>query len=159
MMPGPLVDRILKDVREAGVQYYRLIMLVGSASSGKTTALQEVHRHTEAPLVNVNLEMSRLMLDLTERQRALRLPRILADLVASHDADLVLLDNFEMLFDVSLQQDPLKILQGVARNRTVVAAWCGSIVDGHLTYAAPDHPEYKRYPAKDFLAVNMEAGA
>ncbi|SHK90158.1 hypothetical protein SAMN02745216_04281 [Desulfatibacillum alkenivorans DSM 16219] len=158
-MPGPLVDRILKDVREAGVQYYRLIMLVGSASSGKTTALQEVHRHTEAPLVNVNLEMSRLMLDLTERQRALRLPRILADLVASHDADLVLLDNFEMLFDVSLQQDPLKILQGVARNRTVVAAWCGSIVDGHLTYAAPDHPEYKRYPAKDFLAVNMEAGA
>jgi ABC-type hemin transport system ATPase subunit len=66
------------------------------------------------------------MLDLTERQRALQLPRILAEIVGVSAADVVLLDNVEVLFDVSLKQDPLRLLQGLSRNRTVVAAWSGS---------------------------------
>jgi len=28
-----------------------------------------------------------------------------------------------------------------------------------LVYATPDHPEYKRYPLRDFLVVNPEAVA
>ncbi|WP_211482841.1 BREX-3 system P-loop-containing protein BrxF [Desulfatibacillum alkenivorans] len=145
----------MKNVDQAAGQYYRLILLVGPSCSGKTTTLQEIHRRTEAPLINANLELARRMLDLTDRQRALRLPRILADLVAVHDADLVLLDNFEILFDTSLKQDPLKILQSISRNQTMIAAWNGSVKDGQLIYAEPDHPEYKRYPAKDFLSVAM----
>jgi hypothetical protein len=27
----------------------------------------------------------------------------------------------------------------------------------YLIYATPDHPEYKRYPVRDFLVVNPEA--
>jgi len=71
-------------------------------------------------------------------------------------AALVLLDNIEILFDVHLKQDPLRLLQGLSRNRTVVAAWNGSIVDGHMTYAVPDHPEYRRYPIRDFLVASPE---
>jgi hypothetical protein len=37
-----------------------------------------------------------------------------------------------------------------------VAAWNGSIVDGHMTYAVPDHPEYRRYPIRDFLVASPE---
>ena len=64
--------------------------------------------------------------------------------------------NIEILFDVSLKQDPLRLLQGLSRNKTVVAAWNGSIVDNSLTYAAPAHPEYRRYPARDFLVASPE---
>ena len=71
-------------------------------------------------------------------------------------AGLVLLDNIEILFDVHLKQDPLRLLQGLSRNKTVVAAWNGSIVDGHMTYAVPDHPEYRRYPIRDFLVASPE---
>ena len=53
------------------MMYFRLILMVGPAGSGKTSALQEVSARTSAPLVNVNLELSRRMLDLTERKRAL----------------------------------------------------------------------------------------
>ena len=126
--------------------------------------MQEVSASTSAPLVNVNLELSRRMLDLTERQRALQLPRLLGEIVgeATDDlpaatitaqAGLVLLDNIEILFDVHLKQDPLRLLQGLSRNKTVVAAWNGSIVDGHMTYAVPDHPEYRRYPIRDLIIV------
>ena len=57
---------------------------------------------------------------------------------------------------LGLKQDPLKLLQGISRNKTVVAAWNGTIVDDYFTYAAPGHPEYRRYPMRDFLVVSPE---
>ena len=158
-MAEPLADRVMKRIGQAAELYHRLVMLVAPAGAGKTAALQDVHERTAAPLVNVNLELSRRMLDLTERQRALQLPRLLAEIVGASAADVVLLDNVEVLFDVSLKQDPLRLLQGLSRNKTVVAAWSGSIDGEHMVYATPDHPEYKRYPLRDFLVVNPEAVA
>jgi len=158
-MAEPLADRVIRRIGQAAELYHRLVMLVAPAGAGKTAALQDVHERTMAPLVNVNLELSRRMLDLTERQRALQLPRLLAEIVGASAADVVLLDNVEVLFDVSLKQDPLRLLQGLSRNRTVVAAWSGSIDGEHMVYATPDHPEYKRYPLRDFLVVNPEAVA
>ncbi|MBW2063288.1 MAG: hypothetical protein JRI95_17235 [Deltaproteobacteria bacterium] len=68
-----------------------MILMVGPAGSGKTSALQEVsvstslpacgHAQAGAPLVNVNLELCRRMLDLSVRQRALQLPRLLGEIV------------------------------------------------------------------------------
>jgi hypothetical protein len=152
-MAEPLADRVIKSIDQAAELYHRLVMLVAPAGAGKTAALQDVHERTAAPLVNVNLELSRRMLDLTERQRALQLPRLLAEIVGAFAVDVVLLDNVEVLFDVSLKQDPLRLLQGLSRNKTVVAAWSGSIDGEHMVYATPDHPEYKRYPLQDFLVV------
>jgi len=158
-MVEPLADRVIRRIGQAAELYYRLVMLVAPAGAGKTAALQDVHERTTAPLVNVNLELSRRMLDLTERQRALRLPRLLAEILRASAADVVLLDNVEVLFDLSLKQDPLRLLQGLSRNKTVVVAWSGSIDGEHMVYATPDHPEYKRYPIRDFLVVNPEAVA
>jgi hypothetical protein len=158
-MAEPLADRVIRRIGQAAELYHRLVMLVAPAGAGKTAALQDVHERTMVPLVNVNLELSRCMLDLTERQRALQLPRLLAEIVGASAADVVLLDNVEVLFDVSLKQDPLRLLQGLSRNKTVVAAWSGSIDGEHMVYATPDHPEYKRYPLRDFLVVNPEAVA
>ena len=153
-MAEPLVDKVLRKIGEARELYYRLILVVGPAGSGKTKALQEVSVSTSVPLINVNLELSRRMLDLTERQRALQARKLLGEIVGEVAGNLVLLDNIEILFDVHLKQDPLRLLQGLSRNKTVVAAWNGSIVDDRLTYAVPDHPEYRRYPIRDFLAVS-----
>ena len=171
-MAEPLADRVIRRIGQAAELYHRLVMLVAPAGAGKTAALQDVHERTGAPLVNVNLELSRRMLDLTERQRALQLPRLLAEIVSASATDLlaprseaarqagvVLLDNIEVLFDVSLKQDPLRLLQGLSRNKTVVAAWSGSIDGKQMIYATPDHPEYRRYPLRDFLVVNPDANA
>ncbi len=156
-MAEPLEGRILQKIGEAHELYHRLILVVGPAGSGKTSALRKVSAATSTPLLNVNLELSRRMLDLTERQRALRLPRLLREIAGKAEGDLVLLDNIEILFDVRLKQDPLRLLQGLSRNKTVVAAWNGSVADGHMTYAVPDHPEYRRYPIRDFLVASPEA--
>lgn len=159
LMAQSFSNRVIQSIGQAAELYHRLVLLVTPAGTGKTATLQDVHDRTGAPLCNVNLELSRRMLDLTERQRALQLPRLLAEIVGASAADVVLLDNVEVLFDVSLKQDPLRLLQGLSRNKTVVAAWSGSIDGEHMVYATPDHPEYKRYPIQDFLVVNPEAVA
>jgi hypothetical protein len=132
-------------------------LIVAPAGAGKTGALQEVAKHISARYVNVNLELSRRLLELTQRQRKLLLPRILDDIVGEHDDQTVVLDNLEILFDPALQLHPLRCLQEVSRHRTIVAAWNGTLASGHLTYATPDHPEYRRYPIDDLIAVCPEA--
>jgi len=87
-MTEPLADQVLRKIGEARELYHRLILTVGPAGSGKTKALQEVSASTSAPLVNVNLELSRRMLDLTERQRALQLSRLLDEIVGEATGEL-----------------------------------------------------------------------
>ena len=155
-MAEPLGDQIMRKVKQAEELYHRLILVVALAGAGKTTALQDVRDRTGAPLVNVNLELSRRMLELTEHQRALQLPRLLREIVSNGDDEMILLDNIEVIFDVSLKRDPLRLLQGLSRSKTLVAAWNGTIVEDSLTYAAPAHPEYRRYPMRDFLVASPE---
>jgi hypothetical protein len=155
-MAEPLSDRVIQRIGEASELYHRLVILVAPAGAGKTAALHDVHKRIDTPLINVNLELSRRMLELTERQRALQLPRLLSEMVNASQKGVILLDNIEVLFDVSLKQDPLRLLRGLSRNKTVVAAWSGSVDGKHIFYATPDHPEYRRYPVRDFLIVNPE---
>jgi hypothetical protein len=152
-MAEPVADRVVRAIEQAAELYHRLVLLVAPAGTGKTSVLQDVHKRTAALLFNVNLEISLRMLDLTERQRALQLPRLLAGMVGTAVDGVVLLDNIEVLFDVSLKQDPLRLLLGLSRSRTVVAAWSGSVEGERLVYATPDHTEFRRYPLGDFLAV------
>jgi hypothetical protein len=152
-MAEPLADQIIGQIKHATELYHRLVLVVAPAGAGKTTALQDVQERAGAPLINVNLELSRRMLDLTESQRALRLPRLLMEIVNDAAGDVVLLDNIEILFDVSLKQDPLRLLQGLSRNKTIVASWNGMSVKGRLEYGEPWHEEFKCYAKEDLKGI------
>ena len=156
-MAEPLADQVMRRIDQAGENYHRLLVVAALAGGGKTAALREVSARTGVALLNVNLDLSRRMLDLTERQRPLQLPRLLGESVEGVKSNVVLLDNIEILFDVSLKQDPLRLLQNLSRNKTLVVAWNGSIDRGFLPYATPDHPEYRRYPIRDLFVVGPQS--
>ena len=147
-MAESLAEQILGKIAVIPELYHRLMIVAAPTGFGKTRTLQEVHQRTSAPLINVNLELSRRMLDLTARQRSLQLPRLLGEMIDEIKENTILLDNIEILFDVALKQDPLRLLQGLSRNKTIVVSWNGSIENDFLTYAVPGHPEYRRYPTR-----------
>jgi len=153
----PLADQVIQRINEADELYYRLALLVAPSRAGKTRALQAVAERVGGSLINLNLELSSRMLELTERQRVLQLPRLFSQVVDKSTGNVILLDNIEILFDISLKQDPLRLLQALSRNKVVVAAWNGSVINGQLIYGSPDHAEYKRYPVRDFLVISPEA--
>jgi hypothetical protein len=137
-------------------EYYRLVLVVGPARSGKTTALTDLSKRHGWPRLNVNLLLSEKLLDLTQRQRAIGVSRILDDIVRAQQSDVVLLDNIELLFAKELEQDPLRLLQSLSRNRTIVAAWPGHLDGDALSYAEPSHPEIKRYQAPQAVIVGSD---
>ncbi len=156
-MTEMLFDQLVEKIKEAPSLYNRLVLVVALSGAGKTSALREAQQSLGVPLLNVNLEIARRMLELTDRQRSLQVPRLLEDILRKAGSDIVFLDNIEILFEVSLKQDPLRLLQGISRNRTIVAAWNGQIKDNYLVYATPEHPEYKRYPTHELLIVTSNS--
>jgi hypothetical protein len=150
-MPEPIAEQIVRQAKAADQSYYRLVLVV--ATAGKTRAMRDAASQLGITVINLNLELSRRMLDLTERQRSLQLPRLLDAIVNGAPGKVVFLDNLEMLFDTTLKQDPLRLLQSVSRNRSIVATWNGKVEKEYLTYATPGHPEYRRYPAAGLTIV------
>ncbi len=151
-------DAVLEQVSKAGELYHRLVLLVAPSGAGKTEVLDAVCSTLSASAINVNLELSKSMLDLTTKQRALRAPSILSGIVEKTRGEIALLDNLEVLFDLSLHLDPLRLLKDLSRSRTVVASWNGSINERGLSYGEPDHPEYRLYGPSDidFLYTTSE---
>lgn len=157
-MAEPIHEIVKRSLQAAEGLYHRLVLLVGESGSGKTGVLRDIAAEFGSSVVNVNLALSSELLELTEKQRSLRLPGIL-DQIADQAQAPVVLDNIEILFDKNLRQDPLRLLQGISRNRAVVASWNGTMNSGRLVYAETGHPEYRNYDSVDALIVGMDGTA
>ncbi len=152
------VNAILEQAANADQLYHRLVLLVSPSGSGKTGLLGNVCSVLQVPCVNVNLQLSKGLLDSTAKQRAVHAASVLTEIVEREAGSTAVLDNLEVLFDRSLQLDPLRILKDMSRHRTIVASWNGSINERGLVYGEPDHPEYRQYaPGEiDFLYTTSE---
>ena len=148
-----LADEIHAQLEGARSLYNRLVLVVGPAGTGKTAALRALCERSGFQHVNLNLALSQRLLEYASKARPLRLRAALDDMTARVEGAVVVLDNIEILFDPGLKQDPLRLLQLVSRNRTIVASWNGDAAGRTLTYAAAGHPEYRRYTDVDTILV------
>ncbi len=147
-------EKIIETLKTAEGLYYRLLLLVGEANSGKTLYLRELANERNLEVININLALSKELLELSAKQRTLVLPELLTQ-ITEVSKPFLILDNLEILFDKHLQQDALKLIQGLSRNSTVLASWNGKISGDKLIYAEPGHPEYQSYELKDLLIVDL----
>lgn len=138
-------------------QYYRLLLIAGPHGAGKTRLLKELSRQQNLPYLNLNLHLSQRLLDLTTKERPLRVRRILAQIIDGYLEPTLIVDNIELLFEPSLQQEPLALLQELSRNKSLIVAWGGSYDEQKrlLTYAEPGHPEYRRYERPEIVVVAL----
>ncbi|MCM8625487.1 BREX-3 system P-loop-containing protein BrxF [Accumulibacter sp.] len=137
------LDRLATDV---GALHCKLILLVGAPGAGKTALLIAFGKRVAAEPINVGAELGRRLAAIPQRQRHLQTNTILRELADQHAVgDLLLLDNIELLFDRTLQLDPLDLLKRHAHARRVVAVWPGELRDGRLIYTEMGHPEHQDY--------------
>ncbi len=154
-----IIDEVLSKMKDVTVMYHRLVFLVGTPCTGKTRALEEIEMRTGAPRINLGLELSERLLELSKEERPLNAQYLFEDIVSEHcnqkGTQTVLLDNIEVLFDPSLSINVLPLLQKVSKNTTLVVAWPGYVKDGYLGYAEPGHSEYNLWPAHSLVIVEM----
>ena len=141
-----MIDRLERFVEEIAALHSKLVLLIGAPGSGKTALLQVLGKNRGATPLNIGSALGSRLAAIPQKQRPLQTNTILRELADQRAVgDLLLLDNIELLFDRTLQLDPLDLLKRHAHARRVVAVWPGELRDGRLIYAEMGHPEHQDY--------------
>lgn len=156
-MPSPEnLERLERLAKDIGAFHSKLILLVGAPHSGKTDLLAAFAQRVDAQVLKVGSELGRRLAAIPHKQRHLEAGTELRSLADAHAKDdLLLMDNIELLFDITLRLNPLDLLKRHANNRRVVAVWPGVLRDGRLAYAEMGHPEYRDYPIDGLVGMEL----
>lgn len=144
-------------IQSASSAYHRLILLVAPAGSARSWIPRHVTQDEGWPILNLSLELARGLNELPVRARSRKVTEVAEAAVVGTGAAVVALDHIELVFDPSLQQDPLRLLQQLSRTRTILAAWPGTYEQERLSYAEPGHPEYRCYTKPDAQVLVLRA--
>jgi len=149
---GSVKEKVIEAIKSAKGGYHQLVLVVGKSGTGKSKMLHEVAKELGSKVINVNLELSSELLQLSARQRVLNLRSLLDNTIVGLE-DPIFLDNIEILFAPELKQDPLRLLQSLSRNHSIVVTWNGEVKEKQLYYAETGHREYRRYATSDLFCV------
>ena len=147
--------QLLDTIRATQGGYYKLTILAGSARAGKTDLLKQVAAQLDLPLINLSLHLSQRLLSQNRRQRVLNAEDVATEVIDENYKSGMCLDNTELLFDSTLQLNPLGFLQGVSRNRLIVATWNGILAGGKLRFGHTGHPDFFRQPVNGYPVVSV----
>lgn len=141
-----MLDELDRVVGDTTTLNSKLVLLVGPPGSGKSGLLNALAERKDATVLRLGTDLGRQLVSVPRTRRHLMASELLGDLANGSGAGGILfLDNIELLFDRTLQLDPLNLLKRHAHARRVVAVWPGEFRDGRLTYATTGHPEYQDY--------------
>lgn len=144
-------------VGDVGALQVKLILLIGAPGVGKTSLLSTFGKHRNISVLNIGIELGSRLSAIPQKQRHLHANTILRELADQQAKDgILLVDNIELLFDRSLQLDPLDLLKRHAHSRRVVAVWPGELYNGRLSYAEMGHAEHQDYPIDGFVPFELQ---
>ncbi len=134
----------------------KLILLVGRNKSAKTKQLLELATKLHAERVNLGKELGKRLASLPISARSFSAGELLKE-IANHSIQqqVLLLDNLEVLFEPSLQTNPLDLIKRIAHSRPVVAVWPGDHSNGRLLYADISHPEHQDYNSEGVVLFEI----
>ena len=156
-----MIEKLERLVDEVGALHSKLVLLIGAPQTGKTLLLHALARRRGLAPLNVGAELGPRLAAIRQRQRHLQTTTLLRDLAERHTSgDLLLLDNIEILFDRSLQLNPLDLLKRHAHVKRVVAVWPGELQGdartGRLIYADMGHPEHQDYSLAGLVPFEIQ---
>lgn len=105
------------------------------------------------PSISLNKRLTEEMLSIPKRQRPRSVQPLLDDLIREQNKSDAVLTDIEILFDRSLAIDPIRLIESCSRSTTLIICWPGTIDSSGLTYAQPDHPEYRLYKTSELKEV------
>ncbi len=120
-------------------RYFRLLFITGTPEA-RTAFLHQIPGYDNQ--IQVSRKLVEILHTLPIGQQTKNVTEFFACL--GEDSSAVFLSDIEILFDRSLNLDPVKLLKNAARNRAIVVDWPGEVdfVANKLIYAVPEHSEY-----------------
>ena len=156
-----MLPRLERLIAEVAPLHSKVDLLVGPPDRGKTALLRALADRSQAPILNLGAALGRRLATIAPKQRQLQAGSLLREIADRYvHGDRLLVDNIELLFDATLQLNPLDLLKRQAQARPVVAVWPGELRSGgtkpRLTYAEMGHPEYRDYAADGVVPFDIQ---
>ena len=131
-----------------------LYLIVGQHGTGKTDTLKKIAEQLNESVVNLNLELSKALLEIPMMDRPYRAMKFF-DRLPEMGNNFLLLDNIELLFEPELKLRALSALRNIARKKSVIATWPGEVTGNKLLHATRGHPEYfEGYLEKEIVLMS-----
>lgn len=148
-----MIVQLERLIGEIGDLNSKLVLLVGASRSGKTKLLRELGAKLNIEPLNVGMELGRRLAATPNNKRGFSAGELLREIADKERTDdPLLLDNLELLFEKSLQINPLDLVKRLAHSKRVVAVWPGELRGDRLIYADMSHPEHRDY-SRDGVVV------
>ncbi|PMH73165.1 BREX-3 system P-loop-containing protein BrxF [Vibrio cyclitrophicus] len=147
-----LLQRVQNACLEAEYRSFKLVLV---------TIPKKLHLEFESEILNnsigfVNLskELARKLVSLSIRDRVRRLEGEV-ERVANDCGSSVWLTKLDVLFEPTLENDPMRLLKSIAKSQTVVAIWPGEITETSVVYSKPGKSDYKTYSLKELNDIQV----
>ena len=151
-----MLAKLERLIGEIGDLNSKLILLVGSSRSGKTKLLRELGTKLNIEPINVGLELGRRLAATPINKRGFSAGELLREIADKERTDdPLLLENLELLFEKSLQINPLDLVKRLAHSKRVVAVWPGELRGDRLIYADMSHPEHRDYSRHGVVVLEI----
>lgn len=151
-----IIQRIVETVREGQKSAERLVLLVGRPGSGKSKLLRELSTIRGWQYVNCRTFLTEELLEMVPKVRAQEAAGLITKSLEGFKAEVVVLDDMQVLFAPVLQVDPLNLLKHLGRKFSIVAAWPGVFDGSHLVAATNGPVIPKQYDAKGLTIIQIE---
>ena len=126
-----------------------LVLVVDAPEPVIASALQ----NNAATKIDISELLCERLLPLSSRDRARKATDIIAQMLNGAVSDVVWLDRVQALFEPSLELDPLRQLQELARLKPIIAIWPGQVAEQCLTFSVPGRDDFQSYSANDLANV------
>jgi hypothetical protein len=103
---------------------------------------------------NTSRLLSEKLVVMSQKDRKRQIHDLVSDLVKEAES-ICYLSRINVLFEDSLQTDPLKLLQHAAKKKPIIVILPGNIDNVSLNYAKPGLSDHKSYKLNEFQDVQV----
>ncbi len=123
----------------------RILFIVGGAGSGKSKLIRDLSVREGWMKFNAKdlVEEDILLVPHTKRQAAVQ--ENVCKILGTSKADVILLDDVEILFAPILCLDPVTLLKSISTKFPLVVGWKGRREDGYLFLEHNNNPDYYKH--------------
>lgn len=151
-----IIQRIVETVREGQKTAERLVLLVGRPGSGKSKLLRELATIRGWQYINCRTFLSEELLEMVPKMRAQEAPGLITKALEAYKAEVIVLDDMQVMFAPVLQVDPLQLLKQLGKKFTIVAAWPGEFDGASLKIDSAGQSVPRQYEAKGLTIIQIE---
>ena len=132
--------------------YYPCCLLVSRDIVVLARAMVEAQRLFAWPVVSMDDVVCEPLLSLPVTARAGHVNGLIDMALQAYVPGPVLVTDTNVLFEPSLQLDPLLLFQRASRLLPLVITWAGAFEHERLSYAVPEHAHYRLWRTADLCA-------